>query len=111
MIDFEKYYGNLDVYGLVEIIESIDEYDPKVIKYCLYRLDELKVPKESILEASETALSRRFFKYFSTFKYLKKETIYLDSYFFSEEEVKNIFYATHHNYIQYVNNATLNMPT
>ncbi len=111
MIDFEKYYGGLDVYDLVEIIESIDKYEPKVVKYCLHRLEELKVAKEVILNASEKALKKRFFKYFSTFKYLKKESIYLDSYFYGEEEVKNIFHETHHSDIQYVNNATFNMPT
>jgi len=111
MTDFKKHYETLDGKELVEIIESISSYEPEIIEFCIDRLKSIKVSKGLIKKYSRETLHKRFFNYFSEGKYLTKELINIDSYFYKEKEVKEIFKEVQLDYIRYVEAATFNLPS
>ena len=75
MTDFKKHYETLEDKELVEVVESLNSYEPEVIEFCIERLKSMKLSKRLLKKYSRESLHRRFFKYFSEGKYLTKKLI------------------------------------
>lgn len=111
MIDLDKYYGNMNAYELVEVIESLKEYKPEVIEYCKQRIKKIRVKKEVLKSYSREIIKKRFYNYFSNGQYLSNSPIIIDSVYLNQQEVKSCFRESKTEYIKYIEGATTNLPS
>lgn len=110
MIDLEKYYGNKNINELVEIVESIDDYKPEVIDYCIKKIEEKNISDKAIKLFSKGVVKKRFYNYFSERKYITNTLINIDSVFLDEDEVKKCFEESKLEYIEYIKDANWGLP-
>ncbi|MGB3344496.1 MAG: hypothetical protein WBA61_11325 [Aequorivita sp.] len=110
MLDLKKYYGELEAYELVEVLESLHDYKSEVIAYCKERLRTLNISDENLKSLAVRAIKKRFYAYFTSGDYLANSPIFIDSYFLNEKEVKKCFLESKGEYIQYLECATDNLP-
>lgn len=110
MVDLEKYYGELNAFKLIEVIESLKDYKPEVIEFCKKRVSEMNLPRETLKDYATTITKKRFHEYFTKGKYLSNSPIITNSFFLNQKEVKNCFNKTKSEYIQTLNRMTQNLP-
>jgi len=111
MINLEKYYGSIDAYKLVEVIESLKDYKPEVIAYCKERISKMGLSEETLKNHARIAIKKRFYQYFTDGEYLTDAPIFIDSFYLNLKEVKLCFQESKGEYITYVTNATSNLPS
>lgn len=110
MIDFNKHYGNKNINELIEIVESIDDYNPKVIDYCKEKIKEKNLSDEIIKLIAIGVIKKRFYNYFSKGKYITNSPINFNSVYLNMDETKKCFEESKIEYTEYIKASTWDLP-